>query len=970
MQQVSLKIKGLYTAPNDFSGVPEGALDQADDIVIDEENLAESRRGFQQLAYTFPNTNDRGSRGINFQGFKILRYGTSSLAYYDPNSGMQTYSGSYTHPDSTIGCKTHFFEANKNLYLTTGTGVYKLDTYNGTPGTAGIPKGLDLQLALTGASGFMTENQVLSTTGTTSSGSSNLTQLNSTSGIAVGQYVYGTGIPSGTTVSSISTSSTVLITTGNITAGSSSLSNIPTNSGLTAGQFISGTGIPSGTRISSITGAGPYTVTMSANATATTTGVAVTFSSDVVITMSQNASASATVTIDFSSGSQVAYRVLFGITDANNNKLYGSPSQFTSITNINGTTTNVQLTASIPAGITTSHFFQVHRSQQTGSASVSPSDSAMQLVYEGNPSSSDISNGYIQITDSTPDSLRGDYLYTGSDQQGIAQANDPPPFCKDACAFRTFAIFGNIKTRQRKKITLLSASALSVNDTIVIDGVTYTAKASENAASGQFLLATTGTPAQNITDTVNSLIKVINRYSSNTTVYAYLLSGPTDLPGQIMLESRSASGSSFAITVSSHGSAWSPTLPTSGTSVSSAQDIYKNGILPSKDGLPEAAPLANLLFAGDANKEVLRVIPLREYVVILKEDGIFRMTGTSLSTFTIVPFDYTTKLICPDSAVALSNQVWGFFDQGVCAVSDTGVNVKSRPIETTLKQLIGTALSTIKTVGFAVGYETDRKYILALPGASGDSACQQEYVFNVFTNAWTKWTRSTTGGFIDLTEDKLYLFNGGARTISVERKNNSFTDYVDEEFSVTISSSSSYSVVLSTVSGIVIGDVLYQDSTHSSVVTDIDTATNTLTVQDKVTWTNGAASIFPAITSIIQWKPCTANNPAQTKQFPEGIALFKQTRFNTATVSFYSDVSQSYEDYTMTGFSPATWGNFPWGSQPWGGVNRPRSPKFLVPQNKQNCSQLSVRLKIRNGYSTWKSEGMSLNYYSQSEELT
>jgi hypothetical protein len=968
MQSVNLKIKGLYTAPNDFSGVPEGALDQADDIVIDEENLAESRRGFGKLTYpNFPNTSDRGNHGITYQGYKIAHYGTNALAYYDPASGWQTYSGTYTHPDSTIGCKAHFFQANKNLYLTTGTGVKKLDIYNGTPGTAGIPKGLDLQLALTGASGFMSANNVLTTTGTTTNGSANLAVLTSTTGIAAGQYVYGTGIPSGTTVSSLTASSTVLISTGNITAGSTSMTNVPTNSGLVVNAFISGTGIPTGTRISAIAGAGPYTITMTASATATTVGVAVTFSSDVVVTLSANATASGTVSLSFSSGSQIAYRVLFGIRDANNNLLYGSPSQFTSITNTTGTTTNVQLTATIPSGITTSHFYQVYRSAVTATASSTPLDSGMQLVYEANPSAGDITNGYVQVTDSTPDSLRGAYLYTGSDQEGILQANDPPPYCKDACAYRTFALYANVKSKQRKKITLLSASALAVNDTITISGVVYTAKAAEDSTTGQFKLFTTGTPAQNISDTVNSLIKVINRYASNTSVYAYLISGPTDLPGQMMIEERGTGGTTFYF-ISSVSAAWSPNLPSSGTTIASAQDIYKNAIIASKDGQPEAAPWAPI-FAGDAAKEILRIIPLREYVVILKEDGIFRMTGTSVATLDVKPFDYTTKLICPDSARALSNQVWGFFDQGVCAVSDTGVNVKSRPIETTLKTLIGSALSTIKTVGFAVGYETDRKYILSLPNASGDTATQKQYVFNLFTNAWTNWTRTATGGFIDETEDKLYLFNGSERTTSGERKTNSFTDYVDEEFSVTISTSSSYSVTLTTVASITVGDVLWQDSTHSSVVTAINTTTNVLTVQDLVTWTNGTAYIYPAISNVLRWKPVTASQPAATKQFPDGVVLFKQTRFNTATVSFYSDVSQSFEDYSMTGFSPATWGNFPWGSQPWGGVNRPRSPKFLVPQNKQNCSQLTVKLTVRNGYSTWKSEGLSLNWFDPSEEL-
>ena len=530
-QQVNLKVKGLYTAPNDFTGVPDGALDQADDVVIDHDNLVESRRGFDYLSGTLPLVSDRINRFTTYQGTKIIQYGASSLAYY--NAGWNLYSGSFSAPDSVLA-KVRFYEANQNLYISTSTGVYKLDAYTNTPAKAGIPKGLDLQLALTGASGFLGVNSAVITTGTTTSASPNLTVLGTTSGITVGQYVSGSGITAGTTVSSITASATIVTTTGTTTAGSTSLSALPLNTGITANQFITGTGIPSGTRVVSISGAGPYTVVMSQSASASGTTVPVSFASDPIVTLSANSSASASgVNLTFSAGSQVGYRALFGIRDANNNLIYGAPTQFTSVANNTGATANVQVTFSIPSGITTSHFYQVYRSAQTAGSTIIPIDDE-QLVYEGNPTSGDLSNGYIQITNSTPDSLRGLPLYTGSSQEGISQQNEPPPFCKDFCAFKNFGIYANVQNPQRKKLTILSVagtSGIAIGDTLVIAGVTFTAQASETVSSGYFQVFSSGTPAQNIANTANSLIKVINRYTANTATYAYLLSGPTDLPG-------------------------------------------------------------------------------------------------------------------------------------------------------------------------------------------------------------------------------------------------------------------------------------------------------------------------------------------------------------------------------------------------------------------------------------------------------
>lgn len=968
-QAVNLRIKGLYTAPNDFTGVPDGALDTADDIVIDQESLAEPRRGFSYVPGSFPNTNDRANNFVNFQSVQIASYSNSNLAYYSAGA-WNTYPGTYLPPDSSLA-QTRFFEANQNLYFSTSSGVWKLDTYTATPVKAGVPKGLDLQVALTGASGFLGTNIAATLTGTTAIGSANLTLLSSLASVSFGQFILGAGISPGTTVSSITQSAQVLITTGSTTAGSTALSAVPTNAGLSNNQLITGAGIPSGSRIQSISGVGPYVVTMTQSAIATNTAIAVSFASDPIITMSSNATASASVSLTFSAGSQVAYRLIWGIKDANQNLLYGSPTQFSSITNNTGGTSNAQATSSIPAGITTAYFYQLYRSAQTAASSITPLDD-MQLVYEGNPNSTDLTNGYIQITDITPDSLRGAFLYTGISQQGISQSNDPPPFCKDFCAFKNYAFYANTKAKQRLTLTFLAVGApngLQVGDTISVGGVIFTAANSENTATGNFQVFSSGTPAQNIANTVNSLIKIVNRYTSNTAVYAYLISGPTDLPGQILFEEQGNGGSTFYAFASAHGTAYTPALPTSGTTIKSTQATNKNGILVSKSGQPESVPGGNLFFVGSASKEILRIIPLRDYVIILKQDGIFRLSGLTIQTFLVSPFDLTTKLLAPNTAVTLSNEVWGLFDQGVCSVSDTGVQVRSRAIENILRSLIGTALNTIKNIGFGVGYETDRKYILALPANNGDTACQQEFVFSTFTNAWVRWTRICTAGFIDPSVNKLYIGNGSVNNVSVENKTDTYADYVEESFPITIVSATNQSIVVNTTANVSIGDVLSSSSTVFSVIMAIDPIALILTVQDSLVWVPGVASILPAIKSVIQWKPVVAGNPAYVRQYSEGVLLFKRTKFNTGTISFYSDVDQSFEDTTLQGSSVGTWGTFGWGLQNWGGVNRPKPIRFLVPQNKQMCSQLSPRLIMRVGYSNWACEGIALKYQNVSEEV-
>ena len=237
-----------------------------------------------------------------------------------------------------------------------------------------------------------------------------------------------------------------------------------------------------------------------------------------------------------SDNTQVAYRVVWGTKDVNNNLYLGAPSQRIIVVNTSGGTRDVSLTFTIPAAITTDDFFQVYRSKESASASDAPNDE-LQLVYEANPTSGQITAKSVTFTDSTTVSLLGAALYTNSSQEGLSEANDPPPWASDIALFKGFTFFGNVKTKHRLFISLLAVggTGLVANDTITINGMTFTAKVAENIPSAQFQIYTSGSPAQNIDDTARSLVKVINQYASNTSIYAYYESGFEDLRGEILL---------------------------------------------------------------------------------------------------------------------------------------------------------------------------------------------------------------------------------------------------------------------------------------------------------------------------------------------------------------------------------------------------------------------------------------------------
>jgi hypothetical protein len=184
---------------------------------------------------------------------------------------------------------------------------------------------------------------------------------------------------------------------------------------------------------------------------------------------------------------QVAYRVVWGARDANNNLYLGTPSQRWIVSNSSGGTRDVSNTFTIPDGISTSDFFQVYRSRESASSTDEPNDE-LQLVYERNPTAGEITAKSVTFTDSTPVSLMGAALYTNASQEGISESNDEPPLALDIATFKGHTFFSAITTKHKLSIKLLSAggSGLVNDDTITIDGVVYTGKASETVASGFF----------------------------------------------------------------------------------------------------------------------------------------------------------------------------------------------------------------------------------------------------------------------------------------------------------------------------------------------------------------------------------------------------------------------------------------------------------------------------------------------------
>lgn len=698
----------------------------------------------------------------------------------------------------------------------------------------------------------------------------------------------------------------------------------------------------------------------------------------------------------------VGYRAILYYTDANDVEVPSAPSQRLIVQNSSGGTRNVALTWYIPSGLTTSYYYKIYRSETTEAVSDPPSDE-LQLVIEGQLTSANISAGNFTATDSTPDSLRGEKLYTSPSIEGPENANDEPPLARDLTSFQGLMLYANVTGKHRFFLNLLgtgtsalrfvsdnvsttngsaamtsvattttlrvgmkikaaagipatariltidSATTLtmSVNatasgardvefqDVVRIGGVEYFGATATVVANKEFQVYTAGTASQNIESTALDFGLVVNGNAS-ATVYVFYDSAFDGFPGQMRIQERAVGGSSFQVSTTAP-EAFSPVLPTtdSGAQVSKA-DRRPNFIVPSKADQPEAVPLGSGIRCGVT--AIRRIIALREAVIVLS-DVVGILTGTDRSNLRYDELDSTTRLIAPETAVVVNDAVYAYSNQGVVKISPQGVQIASREIERDLVR--ASRLTGFADSAFAIAYETDRSYILAVPTANSATPTFL-WRYHAFTDAWTHALATVSCGIVDPATDELCLGDGTPSLMRRERKNFNRTDYADDELPVNITSSSGLTVNLTSAALLLPLDLLVQGANEVRIAA---INSNALTMASVATWSNGAATVYRPIDVVIELMPFHAGDPAQMKQFTEMFLIFREAEFSGLLVEFASDFFPNF-DYSVTvgvADPESDWGSqLPMGSD----VQNEQVIRLFVPREIQRCHWIRPRLSF------------------------
>ena len=693
---------------------------------------------------------------------------------------------------------------------------------------------------------------------------------------------------------------------------------------------------------------------------------------------------------------EVAYRMTWTFTDANMNAVQGTPSTRIVIANNSGGSRNVTLTFTIPHGVTTAYQYQIYRSLASASGTTDPADE-LQLVITGNPTPTDITNGYFTVTDTTPESELGAALYTNSGQEGISQANNIPPLANDMCFFFGYMIYGPGTTQQKFLLSLLSAEpplGLQPGDTFTVtrgsDTFTLTGAGSENIPAGQFKVFTGGDPGSDILFTKQSLIHVLNSYAQDL-VYAFDAadgSTPAALPGDFYLQEQSIGGGPYLV-FSSNTTAWSPPLDPAIGSPSLAGGKKGQGFC-SKFQQPEAVPLANTINVGNPDFEWLRCLSLRNSIVVLKADGLFQLTGTTFP-FTVTTLDTGTILTAPESPTVMNNQVFAYTNQGVVGITETGPGILSRPIENILQRISSYLYVQFPQKTFGTSYETDRKWIMSTI-AEGDNFVKAtiQYVYDTITESWTTYTYPMAVWDIleSPTEHRLYVASADSLYPYVFQERKSFTtiDYADIEWPTTITAfDNSVTPPVVTVTDTTkakVGWSLTQlvlngagnptQVLNISVITRVIDATH-LAVTDKINWDLSLLS-FTAYEQpiLVDVRYCpiiggnnAGENPGIIKFFKEIQFFFQDVNFGALTVRFSSDFVAGGAPISLVPIAASTgWGQFAWGQVPWGGNTNfsVQSIRTYIPLPARRAHWLNIEIGTQQAMTSFTYGGCVLTY--------
>lgn len=626
---------------------------------------------------------------------------------------------------------------------------------------------------------------------------------------------------------------------------------------------------------------------------------------------------------------------------------------------------NVDIVTTIPDDVAAGDFIEIYRTEQSANITTGPGGRYLK-VNRVELASGDISTGTITFSDTFAEAFLGEDLYDNPEAEGQDQSSFRAPHMTDVTLWRGHLWGCNTRQPHRKQLDFLETTGLMDNtSSITIGARTYIFSGADDIPNQKFkreILQTT--EAENVAETMRNLCRVANRDTGNTIFYLRYISGPNDPPGQILIERRDLTDTALAFTVDASGTGdnFSPVLPTSGSTIVTEAVQRTNRIVHSKFEEPDGWPLLNLDDIGSSRAKVLRLVPLRDSLMIFTERGVHLVTGDVEQDFTIVEMETDIQLLAVESPAVLNDKVWCFTNQGIVSLNENGAEVRSfHGIERDLQKI--QTFTNFKTLTWGLAYEEDHKYILWTQGESGDATVTVGWFWNDFTETWVKRIKKVSCGIVPKEDQVMFLGHAVDTFVLKERKSftSSALDFVDESITITITavSTGTHPTTGNTVTELTFtytytGTPLTtefgvsQGTDFGRILALVNNGSNSFTATlDNLgaNWSAAAATAEIPIISRIRWAPEVYGDPSKKKQFTYAVLSLEADTARSMTFKFVSDAIQDEIAVKPIVITIALgWGSVSWGSAKWGssGPRRSTPRRVPIPRKCQKCRALST----------------------------
>jgi len=952
-QKIDLKLKGLYTSPNNLGAVPQGALEVADNVVIDRIDIVESRRGQTQYGSPLDIEDGQVNKIFNYASSLILNY-SNKMAYDSGAGNWVTYLGDYTAPSSDY--KMRSLEALRNFYFTTSKGIYKVDRITSTPRPAGVVEALSGTASLTGSSGFLVANSSVAyrlvwaytdANGNLLRGAPSQRLVVSNAGPGDKDVVLTYIIPDTITTDYIYQ---IYRSTGTATAADEPNDELqlvlqanPTAGQIAAKQFV-------------VTDTTPYSLMRQTIYTAPSQeGI-------------ENANYTPPYAVDMDIFKNCAFYANVRQKQQSTVTLIGvggtSLSYYTDATVTSSGTdilTNIADTTDIRVGMravgtdigVNRYVSEIISSTSVRLTSVTIGSGSNPVEFQDRVSIGNVNYWGGSSNDVSTNTFRVETAFTPGDNidetaLNLVQVINTSPTNSEVYAYYLSGI-GDLPGQMLFKERVLGGEAFYVTSTA---GTSFT----PNVPTGKLITNISVANPTVITSIAHGLVtgEIISVYGSNSTPSIDSQHTVTVLDPD-----------TFSIPIAVTGLGTTGIWMLTSEAVVSDNDSQQNRVYASKPSQVESVPLYTFFDIGSANFPIQRVVALRDGIFFFKQDGIYRLSGESFSSWTVSLVDSTTALLVPESAVAFNNQVFMFGDQGICAVSDSGVQIMSVPIENVLLQLSSEQYTNFATASFGIAYESSRQYMFFTVTEEEDEFATQAFIYNSLTRTWTRWVMTRTCGIVNTSINKLFMAQTDSGQVLIERKTFTPQDYADEQYDVIIDSViSDTQYKLSSVVVVKEGMTIVQAG-KQVIIRTVDSDTDIITIADGgVVLTAGAAVVYTPILNRVRWSPIDAENTGILKQFSEITLAFRNAAFTEIKTEFSTNIKTSPETVQLLNNSGTTgWGSFQWGGVGWGGeLGGQAVLRTYVPREAQRGTWLTLSLETQESFTGFSLQGVSIIY--------